>query len=65
MQLTPPYTISYSAPLYVDIEKHVQIPSDDIDPETGDLKWVNEQDQDDEAEFRHFIGYVRSIACLL
>lgn len=57
----------YSAPLYVDIEKSVDVPSNKIDEETGDLMWVpeEEEEQDDEKESRHFIGYVRQLSSLL
>lgn len=43
------------------------MPSNEIDEETGDLKWLpeEEEEQDDEKESRHFIGYVRQLSALL
>jgi hypothetical protein len=52
---------SYSAPLYIDVKKRVLVQeSDEPDPETGELVWTEEKD-DDEAgeEEKIYIGKVR------
>jgi DNA-directed RNA polymerase II subunit RPB2 len=56
---------SYSAPLFVDISKKVLVPTDDIDPATGEAVWVPEQDEGDvpDAErevHKQYIGRVRT-----
>ncbi|BGP15478.1 DNA-dependent RNA polymerase II [Rhodosporidiobolus nylandii] len=43
--------LTYSAPLYIDMKKRVLVQdSDEPDPETGELKWVEERDGDDEGD---------------
>lgn len=51
--------LTYSAPLYIDIKKRVLVQeSDEPDPETGELQWTEERDEDDTAgeEEKIYIG---------
>ncbi|BGP55023.1 hypothetical protein JCM8202_002196 [Rhodotorula sphaerocarpa] len=53
--------LTYSAPLYIDIKKRVLVQeSDEPDPETGELQWTEERDEDDTAgeEEKIYIGKV-------
>ncbi|GAA5829952.1 hypothetical protein JCM11251_007946 [Rhodosporidiobolus azoricus] len=56
--------LTYSAPLYIDMKKRVLVQdSDEPDPETGELAWVEEKDEAEEAggdgtEDKIYIGKV-------
>lgn len=56
--------LTYSAPLYIDMKKRVLIQdSDEPDPETGEMAWVEEKDEGEEAggdgtEDKIYIGKV-------
>lgn len=54
--------LTYSAPLYIDIKKRVLVQeSDEPDPETGEMAWTEERDDDDTGEEEKiYIGKVRS-----
>lgn len=54
---------SYSAPLYIDMKKRVLVQdSEEPDPETGELNWVEEHEDDEGTgeEEKIYIGKVRS-----
>jgi len=53
---------SYSAPLYIDMKKRVLVQdSEEPDPETGELNWVEEHEDDEGTgeEEKIYIGKVR------
>lgn len=52
--------LTYSAPLYIDMKKRVMVQdSDEPDPETGELAWTEEQDEDEGEDEKVYIGKVR------
>lgn len=63
--------LTYSAPLYIDIKKRVLVQeSDEPDPETGEMAWTEERDDDDTGEEEKiYIGKVpimlQSSFCIL
>ncbi|KAL8290166.1 hypothetical protein RQP46_003105 [Phenoliferia psychrophenolica] len=65
--------LTYSAPLYIDMKKRVMVQeSDEPDPETGELAWTEERDDDGDGESgaeKVYIGKVpimlRSHFCIL
>lgn len=54
---------SYSAPLYIDMKKRVLVQdSDEPDPETGELAWIEEREdgaEEGQDEDKIYIGKVR------
>lgn len=57
--------LTYSAPLYIDMKKRVMVQdSDEPDPETGELAWTEEKEDDDEGEDEKvYIGKVSCSGC--
>ena len=55
--------LTYSAPLYIDIKKRVLVQeSDEPDPETGEMAWTEERDDDDTGEEEKI--YIGKVRCL-
>lgn len=51
----------YSAPLYIDMKKRVMVQSsDEPDPETGELAWTEEKDENEGEDEKIYIGKVGS-----
>lgn len=49
----------YSAPLYIDMKKRVMVQSsDEPDPETGELAWTEEKDENEGEDEKIYIGKV-------